>query len=220
MKKTLAVLTAIILTTVPVAAGTASAALIRTYAVTITNLTKSQVITPPIVISHNNSFDLFTPGQAAGPELTELAEDGATASLETLLGTLPSVREHVVAPGPVMPGQSVTVEITTRGKKNRLSAAGMLATSNDAFTAFRDFRPASPGSRVFTTPAYDAGSETNSESCVSIPGPPCGNAMVRDTAGAEGFVHIHPGIHGIADLVPATHDWRNPVAAVAVHRVK
>ncbi len=59
----------------------------------------------------------------------------------------------------------------------------------------------------------------NSEDCIYIPGPPCGNPGVRDTDGAEGFVHVHPGIHGIADLVPAAHDWRNPVALITIERI-
>lgn len=67
--------------------------------------------------------------------------------------------------------------------------------------------------------AYDAGSEANSESCTYIPGPPCGNAEVRDTGDAEGFVHVHAGVHGIGDLDPAMHDWRNPVAEITIKRV-
>jgi hypothetical protein len=39
------------------------------------------------------------------------------------------------------------------------------------------------------------------------------------TTGAEGFVHVHAGIHGIKDLVPARDDWRNPVARIEVRRL-
>jgi len=49
--------------------------------------------------------------------------------------------------------------------------------------------------------------------------PPCGNKFFRDTAGAEGFVHVHSGIHGIGDLDPETLDWHNPVAEVTIRRV-
>ena len=69
------------------------------------------------------------------------------------------------------------------------------------------------------TPVYDAGSEANTESCLSIPGPPCGSAGFRDTADAEGFVHVHSGIHGIGDLAPQRYDWRNPGAYVTVRRI-
>jgi hypothetical protein len=39
-----------------------------------------------------------------------------------------------------------------------------------------------------------------------------------DPGDPEGFVHVHSGIHGGADLDPAMHDWRNPVALVTITR--
>ena len=70
------------------------------------------------------------------------------------------------------------------------------------------------------SPAYDAGSEENNEDGAFIPGPPFGSLNVRATAGAEGFVHIHRGVQGVADLAPETYDWRNPTAEIRVTRVR
>ena len=39
---------------------------------------------------------------------------------------------------------------------------------------------------------------------------------LRDTADAEGFVHVHAGIHGGGGLDPAMHDWHNPTARLEV----
>jgi hypothetical protein len=69
---------------------------------------------------------------------------------------------------------------------------------------------------VYLSPAYDAGSETNNEDGNFIPGPPFGNGGVRDTGSAEGYVHIHSGVHGIADLAPEMYDWENPVAKIEI----
>lgn len=190
------------------------------YAVTITNITRGQVITPPVVISHNNDFKLFTLGSPAIPELAALAEDGPTAPLLGLLATLPDVYDFTASSGPLLPGASVTLEVKTTGSFRYISAAGMLATTNDAFFAIEGVGVPRKGAKTVDADTYDAGSEANNESCIFIPGPPCGNAGVRDTANAEGYVHIHAGIHGIADLVPATHDWRNPVAEVTIHRIR
>ena len=41
----------------------------KTYSVTITNLTKKQILTPPVVISHNSDFRLFMIGHPAGDGL-------------------------------------------------------------------------------------------------------------------------------------------------------
>jgi hypothetical protein len=95
----------------------------------------------------------------------------------------------------------------------------MLVTTNDAFFALNGAEVPLVRSFEYASPAYDAGSEANNESCAFIPGPPCGKAGVRATEGAEGYVHIHAGIHGVGDLVPAERDWRNPVAKITLRRV-
>ena len=38
--------------------------------------------------------------------------------------------------------------------------------------------------------------------------------------GGEGYVYIHPDIHGVGDLVPAARDWRNPVAKITIRRLR
>lgn len=191
----------------------------RRYAVTITNLTRSQVLTPPVIIVHNRDFTLFTPGEPARPELAQLAEDGMTRPLLDLLATEQGVYRTQVG-GAIPAGEATTVEIEVSGPFRLLTAAGMLATTNDGFYAIENIKVSEKGGIEVDADAYDAGSETNSESCAFIPGPPCGHPGVRDTLGAEGYVHIHAGIHGLADLVPATHDWRNPVAQVTIERIR
>ena len=192
----------------------------RRYAVTITNLTRGQVITPPVVIVHNEEFRLFEPGEPAIAELAALAEDGDTAPLLGFLHTIPSVVSATMAPGPLPPGASATVEVTARGRFRQITAAGMLAISNDAFFAIRGERVPAVGERTVEAAAYDAGSEENLELCDHIPGPPCGKPFVRNTAGAEGDVHVHAGIHGIGDLISSQSDWRNPVAEVVITPIR
>lgn len=66
---------------------------------------------------------------------------------------------------------------------------------------------------------------TRGQTFTPIPGPffaegggPGGGSAAM--GGEEGYVHVHEGIHGIADLVVAERDWRNPVARVAIQRVR
>jgi hypothetical protein len=190
------------------------------YRVTITNITREQIISPPILVSHNRKFQLFELGKPAPRGLAALAEDGDTEPLEAYLDSLDSVYDYNVAGGGIMPGKSVTIEIKTKRGFRYLSAAGMLVITNDAFFAMRSVYARSWGNTVTDVRAYDSGTEVNSEDCAFIPGPPCGSGGVRDTDGAEGYVYTHSGIHGVASLDSDGYDWNNPVATVMIERVK
>ena len=189
------------------------------YEVTITNITLGQTISPPIVISHNKDFQLFSLANPATPGLALLAEEGMPTTLETELSALHSVYQYNSAGGGIVPGGSVTVQIETTKHFRYLSAAGMLIFSNDAFFAMRGVSARSKGDGTVEARAYDAGSEFNSEDCTYIPG--CGGGGVHDDiTDAEGYVYIHSGIHGIGGLDSAEYDWQNPVATIMVQKVK
>ncbi|MDH3414413.1 MAG: spondin domain-containing protein [Gammaproteobacteria bacterium] len=191
--------------------------------VTITNITRGQVISPVVVASHSAEFEpLFQLGTPASAELAAVAEDAILDPLIASLSGDPAVFDVQTLfgeDGPIIPGESASVIVDIKGNYRYLSMAGMLVTTNDAFFAVRGARVFAHGTSTHHSSAYDAGSEANTENCDHIPGPPCGNAEVRVPDGSEGYVHIHAGVHGIADLVPSMHDWRNPVAEITVTRL-
>jgi hypothetical protein len=190
--------------------------------VTITNITRGQIISPPIVISHNKDFQLFILGDPASKGLAALAEDADTTQLEKDLEESGSVYDVGKAADVIKPGMWATVEVKTRHGYEHITAAGMLVTTNDAFFAVRGVKIRKKDGPTVYARAYDAGSEFNSEDCGYIPGPPCGSVGVRDTDDAEGYVYIHSGIHGRGDplLGPAVFDWQNPVATIVIQKVK
>ena len=201
------------------------------YEVTIHNLTRGQIITPPLVVVHNSSTSLFSVGQPASEELATLAEEGNPVPLMEAAMGMPGVHAAAVALGPgnppvIPPGQSASVMVESSWKFRNLSVVGMLASSNDSFFAVSGVRVplpphffyTEPRSKTVNAPAYDAGSEANSESCEFVPGPPCGS-HVHDPAEEEGFIHISNGIRGTGDLDAAAADWRNPVARVTITRI-
>jgi hypothetical protein len=191
------------------------------YEVTVTNITQGEIFTPVMVATHSRELKIFGLGSAASSELAMLAEGGDTAPLSALLlseGALDVATADDVLP----PGASVTLIVDTSGRDQYVSVASMLVPSNDAFFAVNGVK-GPRGQQVSTvfSPAYDAGSEINDELCVSIPGPDfiCAGEGFSVTGG-EGFVHIHPGIHGVGDLIAANHDWRNPVAKITVRFIQ
>ncbi len=198
------------------------------YQVSITNLTRAQVMTPPVVVAHAEGFALFTPGMPAPDGLRPLAEDGMTGPLVEAIADDPGVMAVAVGDSVILPGQTLTVEIEAAAPWPWFSVVGMLASTNDAFFGATSL-PAPPpiiGGLGFPTSlsrrmalAFDAGTEANTESCEEIPGPPCGNPGVHHEEGAEGFISVHPGLHGGGDLDPATLDWNNPVAMIRIRRL-
>ena len=193
---------------------------VKHFKVTITNITRGQIISPPVVVSHNGKFRLYALGEAATMELAYLAEDAMTDPLIGFLKTRASVFDSRVGAGVIPPGESLSVEVETKSGFRFISAVAMLVTTNDAFMGIQGVYARPWKATVVDAAAYDAGSEFNSEDCRFIPGPPCGSGGVRDTDDAEGFVYVHSGIHGAASLDPADFDWQNPVARIIIEKVR
>lgn len=192
----------------------------RRYEVTITNLTRGISFTPILVATHRRGPSLFTLGQASSSELLTVAESGNTTPLASALQATGRVADIEISAGLLGPGQSVTVTVDGGKGAKHISIASMLLPTNDAFFSLNAVRlPKSSKVKNYYSPAYDAGSETNDELCINIPGPHCGGNGLSPADSGEGFVHIHAGIHGIGSLDTATYDWRNPVAKISIRRL-
>lgn len=200
------------------------------YEVTITNATRGQTFTPIGALTHVPGVRLFRLGTPAIRELEIVAEEGNLDPLVTLARSVPTIVFDVQTSGapPVgftAPGASKTLRVQAPAGA-QLTLVAMLIPTNDAFVALngvdlpRDFTPV-----TFDAIAYDSGTEVNDELCASIPGPSfveCGGpgGGGAPAAGAEGYVHVHNGMHGIGSFNVAQRDWRNPVARVMVRRVR
>ncbi|TCV85186.1 spondin domain-containing protein [Sulfurirhabdus autotrophica] len=193
---------------------------IRHYAITITNITRGQIIAPPAVIAHNDDYKMFTLGGVPSYELAQLAEAGNGSLVLSAAASMPSVYKTVLGSGGILPGASQTIEIETTKKFPEISIGAMLATTNDGFMAIRGVSAPSRGSVTVEAQGYDAGSEANSDTCAFIPGPPCGDTN-HNPAAPEGYVHVHEGIHSVSGgtLNAAQLDWRNPVAQIEIKRI-
>jgi len=191
-----------------------------TYQITITNLTFGQPIAPLMAATHRPGISFFTAGDAPTPELATLAEAGDGNPMAALLITMQGYSDAQVGAGGTGPGMTTTMTITARNRIDHLSLGAMLVNTNDAFIALRDVKlPKTKQAVTYFADVYDAGSETNDESCSNIPGPACGGAALSPEDDGEGFVYIHNGIHGIDMLDAAMYDWRNPAAQIVIKRM-
>lgn len=210
----------------------------RTYRVTVQNLTEGQALTPPVIATHAYGFRFFTVGQAAGPELQAIAENGNSGPMNALLSAdsrVLSIAES--SEGPLVPASNpgntsftdaVTLMTDADPSARFLSAVSMLICTNDGFTGFNSIPLPEGGTRVLLTSGYDAGTEMNTEDYADLV-PPC-QALFAVTSGKmgtdqsnpalaeNGVVAYHGGIQGTADL-PATRDWANPVAKITITSV-
>lgn len=204
------------------ALASASGSKTKKYLVTITNLTKGQILTMPVVALHSESSPLFEVGKPASPGLTLLAEDGGVDVLEDELRARgrSNVDNYVTGDTNIRPGKSLEILIKTKKARSvKLSLVSMLATSNDAFVSAMNIRLPSRFKEV-DLKAYDAGTEFNSESCEKVPGPPCGSHGARDTANAEGVVSEFKGISGSGDIDLETYGFEGAAAKIKIEVVK
>lgn len=212
-----------------------------TYRVTILNLTHGQPFTPPMVAIHRHSVDVFTVGTPASFGVKEIAENGNLGPLQSALNSTAGVGAVLAATAPLVPigspGQTVhgfsnywTTTITAPRDARRISWVSMLVCTNDGFTGVNSLKlPRHVGDTMaHFTAGYDAGTEINTEAFADIV-PPCqgligvtgdpGTGTSNPTLAEGGVIHHHPGIAGVADLVPATHGWTDPVGLIVVERI-
>jgi len=193
------------------------------FEITIYNLTPatgpgaSQPFSPLVVANHTPGFRIFNLGGFASDELGQIAEDAVNGPMVEALQENPQVREVTVGDGVILPGQSATVKISANRLYRKVSAVWMLVNTNDAFSAVNSIPLPPVGSKTLYVKAYDAGTEENTEMTEHIPGPCCGNPLVRVPTTQR--IHFHPGIEGTGDLDPALYDWDGNVAKIVITRV-
>lgn len=191
----------------------------QAYVITLTNLTNpapnsGQPFSPPVFLTHDGSFTLFTMGDAASPGVRQVAEEGDNnpllSDINTQLGT--GVLEiSTPTAGPLLPGKSVSFGIRTDSAHPFLSSIWMLGRTNDGFSGLSGLDLSGIVNPVsFDLFAYDAGTEVNNESALFLPAL---GGIFNDPE--HGFIGPHPGIRGDADA-PLSWGWNGPVARVTI----
>jgi hypothetical protein len=206
-----------------------------TFEITVENLTYGQPFTPPLAVTHRSAIALFNVGEAASEGVQQISENGNLGPALDALDGARHVADLVVAvagdPPPVMPGQSVTFQLSTERGARELSFVSMLICTNDGFTGVNGLKlPAEVGQTASADLyAYDAGTEINTESfddlvppCPALTGVPStspGSGMSDPALAEGGVVQYHPGVTGSADLDAMIHGWSGAVGRITVERI-
>lgn len=217
------------------------------FNVTLTNLTHGQPMAPVAIIAHEPGYYAFASGMPASLGLENLAEGGSPVMLIGEAQDAVQFLDAVASAGITGPGG--TTEITTVLVPEldldnvRLSIASMLVDTNDAFAGInaKDISNMAVGdSMIFTIPAWDAGTEANTETADTMPGPAAsaaggGGASAGFDAARDDLVdavRIHagvvtnenatdPSLEGLATSVLDQSDrFDNPSARVKVTRTR
>ncbi|KTG27941.1 spondin domain-containing protein [Haloferax profundi] len=215
----------------------------RTYRVTVANLSTGQPFTPPVVVAHQSSVELFSVGDPASDAIRELAENGNLTPLGELAESLSEVRGAAIGETPLVPTElpasemfpyTTTLELETDASGAYLSFVSMLIGTNDGFTGL-DTVPLPERvneSRSYFASSFDAGTETNTEDYADMV-PPAqalygidpedtgteGTGMSNPDLAEDGVITPHGGIVGDGDLDPDVYGWEDPVALVQVERM-
>lgn len=206
----------------------------RTYEVTVVNLTDGQWFTPPVIVTHRSNYRLFQYNKEASFEIKEIAENGNLAPMLEMLENESRVVDFEVAvagdPPPLAPQNIISAEIEADSSSDRLSLVSMLICTNDGITGRNQLRlPRRVGNTVtYAMPAWDAGTEINTEDFADIV-PPCpaltgvetdveGTGASNPALAENGVIKGHPGITGVAGLDPEIHGWVGGTGIVVITR--
>ncbi len=184
---------------------------------------------PGLVVVHDDTVSLFTPGAAASPELESAAEDGSPqAFIDALTGAdgvysvalLTHEDEVTYEAAAMLPGQDGRRQITGPGDAF-VSVAFMFGESNDVFFANAEPLPlwqkgANAGDWTSSLALWDAGTERNQEPGLGPDQAPRQAAagdgeveggVITAVEGVDANGYVYPGVADVASLVaeaPAT----------------
>lgn len=200
----------------------------RVFTGLVQNNTAGQPISPPLVLTHDNGYQLFQFGMQASVPLEHLAEGGDNQPLIGTVADNGALFSYAVGTGVIAPGaQQSVMFMLTEPNSTHVTMAGMLVNTNDAFFAEKmDISDLAVGqSLTVQAPIWDSGTEQNTETALTIPGP-AGNGVgfapqrndVNRITTHRGVISNQDGLVGSA--LNGTHRFLNPPVTITVSRVK
>lgn len=194
------------------------------FTVEVKNLTQAQPLSP-ITVGLHQSGELWKVGESASVVLEQVAEGGDNSALLSLS----LFNQTIAGEAPLMPGAAVNLSLTTPVLENqKISVISMMVNTNDGFTGLNalDVSAMDVGEvKMYSTYAYDAGTEINSEMAGTIPGPADGGEGFNAARDDVDYVSMHPGVVSNDDglsqsILSGYHKFDNPLMTVSITRTK
>ncbi len=217
------------------------------FTVQLTNLTYSQPFSPAAIVLHEPGYNIFIDGEKASTALEVLAESGNPSDIITEAIATTEYLDAIASDGATAPrsiGNVSTLLVPLLDVDDlKISLTTMLVDTNDAFTGLNaaDISNMAVGQSVsFMVPSWDAGTEANTETASTIPGPAAaaagggGASAGFDAARDDLFdrVHFHPGAvtnanaddaskEGLSTSILTEADrWDNPTSKIVITRTR
>lgn len=208
------------------------------FTIEVTNLTYAQPLSPPALVLHDSAYELFSEGFEASIGLEELAESGSNIALLDEAETDDSVIQTIAGESIIPPGSSQKFTLTIEAESNtdleelentQISLITMLINTNDAFTGEKNIDISQlevNQSKSHNGPVWDSGTEENTETADSIPGP---------AASGEGFnssrendvnkIIFHAGVVSVDDglsgsILTQAHRFDQPASRIRITRIQ
>ncbi|MBV1920147.1 MAG: spondin domain-containing protein [Pseudomonadales bacterium] len=202
---------------------------LRTYEVSVSNVTPNQPFSPIAVILHTSGYQAWVDGEPASTALELLAEQGDNSNVLSDASDHSAYLASDSGAGVIGPGNNESVQLEVDAQSGvSLSVISMLVNTNDAYTGINATSLAaleSGESISYNAPVWDAGTEDNTEAAGTIPGPADGgegfNASRSDSSDR---VRFHSGIVSSQDglsssVLTAGHRFDNPAAVITITRL-
>ncbi|HHM05578.1 MAG TPA: hypothetical protein ENJ19_07530 [Gammaproteobacteria bacterium] len=197
------------------------------YRVELTNLSNNQPLSPALFVLHEAGYQAWSVGAPAGDGLERLAEGGDPGALADEARASSAVRTVVTSSAALAPGATSVATLSGKtGATPQLTVVTMLVNTNDGFTGLggEPLRGLTGGDSVtLFTYAYDAGTEANTETAATVPGPAGGGEGYNPARDDTNRVTLHGGVVTSAgglsgSALDQSHRFDNPVARVVISR--
>jgi len=194
------------------------------FEITVVNATNNQPLSPVAVIMHDNTYSAWSVGSKASVEIEYIAEGGSNKELLASLASLNA--KFASGKGAIFPGKDESVTITpSSSSQSFITIATMLINTNDAFAGINavDVSNMSKGDSIsLNAKIYDAGTEMNTESVGTMPGPADkGEGFNSDRTDFKDVVRSHGGVVTKDDglgtsVLNQSHRFDNPGMIVTI----